>query len=162
MVTTGTHEPPTQTFRMSWLRLYAAMTSGVVVLLIMLFVLLLLLQIVTGGAFAPLNSFNIAAILLSGALFEAAFAIGIAALYPVRVGMRGIHSFNFWGVPGSIEWDDMAFVKPTAYAGLPWLVVQSRRTKNALWLPLFLTDNEAFGQAIVQFAPPNSPLLPLE
>ena len=151
-----------QTFRMSWLRLYAAMTSGVVVLLMLLLVLLLFLQILLGGAFAPLNSFNIAAIFLAGALFEAAFALLIAALYPVRVGARGIHSFNFWGVPGSMEWGDMVVVNPAAYAGLPWIVVHSRRTKNALWLPLFLTDNEAFRQAVVQFAPPNSPLLPSE
>lgn len=148
-------ERPPQTFRMSWLRLYAAMTSGVVVL----FALLIFLHVLLRGALEPSNT---AAILLAGALFKVALALLIAALYPVRVGARGIHSFNFWGVPGSMEWNDMASVKQATYASLPWLVVQSRRTKNALWLPLFFTDNDGFRRAIAQFAPPDSPLLPWE
>ena len=150
---------PAQTFRMSWLRLYAAVTFWAIVALSLPILFLLPLMLFTGQWFTGRAVFTTAAGLLTGLTFGVIFAALIAACYPVHLSNDGLNGFNFWGFRIAIAWNDMVSATPLRFMNLPWLIVRSHRTKNALWLPLFYADNRKFQAAVMQFAPADCPLV---
>ncbi|MES2462604.1 MAG: hypothetical protein V4671_18630 [Armatimonadota bacterium] len=139
---------PVQTFRVSALNLYAAMAFWTALLAVPLHLAFI------GGA--P-HVFELS-LLFVGLLFEFGCALLITACFPVRLSADGIQGQNFWGFSCAMTWDEIASVRPSRAYGLPWLIVRSHQSRNALWLPLFLADPKLFRDTVSRLAPPSSPL----
>ena len=142
-------ERKVRTIRVSWLRLYATMAFLLIVLLVAV------LPLATGHPFATIPI----PLLFGGLMFELAFSFVYAVCFPTRLSAEGVRAFNFWGLPCRMTWDEISAATPSRFLGLPWLIVRSHRTKNALWLPLFYADKPAFWEMLAEFAPPSCPLL---
>ena len=145
----------TQTFTMSWLRLYAAMTSGIV---LTCGPLLILVSVLSAGGKQILLDFGLP-LFLSALLVELVFAVLLAGGHPVHIGAEGIQGFSFWGTRCKITWEEITSATPSRLLELPWLVVRSCVTKDALWLPLFTANPREFREAIARFAPQGCILL---
>jgi hypothetical protein len=143
-------EKKTRTFRLSWLRAYAVLTFWVCLILSVPFGFSLV-----SGEITPAR---LAAILLPALVYLLISAFLYSVCFPTRLNESEVRGFNFWGLPGRMAWEEIASATPSRLLGLPWMIVRSHRTRNALWLPLFYADVPGFWRAVDDFASGDSPL----
>lgn len=91
--------------------------------------------IVTGN-----NSFQVLFLLVPGivlVLCSSAILI-IQGRYKFDIGPDGISCYNFWCRPIETSWDSIEDWRVVRTAGLSYLQVSVRNTKETIWIPLFV------------------------
>jgi hypothetical protein len=86
------------------------------------------------------------------------FALAVVA-FPVYVLDEGVRCYNFYGVYGTIRWDDAIHIRRTNLFGLRYAVVSAPETSVELWLPLYLSDMNGFIAAIQEHVSDDHPLV---
>lgn len=83
----------------------------------------------------------------------------VSRCFPVIANARGLRARNFWGQAREVAWEDISEVKP-----IRWLIwtdfvrISTKESRNIVWLPLFLREQNAFEDKIKQWAPLENPL----
>lgn len=83
----------------------------------------------------------------------------VARFFPVVANANGLRARNFWGLARELRWDEITGVAP-----IRWLIftrfarVSTARSRNLIWLPLFLREQAEFERAVIGWAPPDNAL----
>ena len=57
------------------------------------------------------------------------------------------------GVSRFVKWDCIVELRPIRFGNLAFVRLQTEESKAPMWLPLFLSDEQVFGGALLDFAP---------
>ncbi len=94
-----------------------------------------------------------------------AMAVGCGLLLAIpviffrfSVSASGIKTFNTFGRWRNVGWDEIARVEPVRYNFLPHLRLTVDGVRLSYWLPLLLSEPEAFREAVGRNAGPAHPL----
>ena len=79
-------------------------------------------------------------------------------LFPIIVNANELRGTNTWGKTARVKWTQIIRVKRTHFFTLPYLKISTPQKKNAILLPLFLSDMNGFRAAVARFAAPENPL----
>lgn len=83
----------------------------------------------------------------------------VSRFFPIIANPRGLRARNFWGQAREVAWEDMSAVKP-----IRWLIwtdfakISTPESRNIVWLPLFLREQDEFESNVKQWAPPENAL----
>lgn len=83
----------------------------------------------------------------------------VSRFFPVIANSRGLRARNFWGQAREVAWQDICAVKPIRW--LFWTTfakISTPKSRNIVWLPLFLREQSEFEHEVKQWAPPENAL----
>ncbi len=69
---------------------------------------------------------------------------------------NGIGGQNLIGASRFVEWDSIAEIRPIKIGNLTFVKLITDDGKPPIWLPLFISDEQVFGGALLECAPENS------
>ncbi len=95
---------------------------------------------------------------LPGIATTSVLGLLVVGYFKVVLHAHGIRGYNFWGLSASLTWQEIASVKPVNLFGYRFLRLAPGSAGSALWLPLFLQDMGAVRSAVLEYAPPHSPM----
>lgn len=68
----------------------------------------------------------------------------------------GIGGQNLIGASHFVEWDNIAELRPIKIGNLAFVRLVTEEKKPPMWLPLFISDEQVFGGALLECAPEDS------
>ena len=69
---------------------------------------------------------------------------------------NGIRGQNLIGASRFVEWDSIAELRPITIGNLAFVRLVTEGEKPPMWLPLFISDEQVFGGALLECAPEDS------
>ncbi len=66
---------------------------------------------------------------------------------------NGIGGQNLMGASRFVEWDSIAELRPVKIGNLAFVRLVTEEKKPPMWLPLFISDEQIFGGALLECAP---------
>ncbi|MFV0442114.1 MAG: hypothetical protein ACK5Q5_00935 [Planctomycetaceae bacterium] len=88
-------------------------------------------------------------------------ALSVAILvwrYRFSVGPEGISCYDFWCQPLTTKWDEMREISRIWLPGLAYLRINTDDRYRALWLPLFVAQEDELRELVALHAGPRHPL----
>lgn len=80
-------------------------------------------------------------------------------VFPVGIGPKGLHAYDFWGYYRTVEWEQMQGCHVRSILpGMPYLIIESSGEGAVLTVPRFLENFPLFRELVLQYAPPGNPL----
>ncbi|MCH8204084.1 MAG: PH domain-containing protein [Candidatus Hydrogenedentes bacterium] len=91
-------------------------------------------------------------------IFIAPFYAGVCGLVMSRyfkyvITEDGICGQNLIGASRFVEWDSIAEIRPIKIGNLAFVRLVTEEKKPPMWLPLFISDEQVFGGALLDCAP---------
>lgn len=91
-----------------------------------------------------------------GALLSAAI---VSRFFPILLNERAVRARNFWGLARVVPFEEIASVAPIRWLIFtPMLRISTFKSRNIVWLPLFLVHQGEFEARVREWAPENNPL----
>ncbi len=78
--------------------------------------------------------------------------------FPVRASASELRGRTFIGLSRRVKWQDIESVRSRRWLFTSFLLVSSRGEKTALWLPLFLCEQNEFERCVRSWLAPEHPL----
>jgi hypothetical protein len=95
--------------------------------------------------------------LMTAALSAASVAF-LVWRYKFSVGPEGLACYDFWCRPLTTTWDDMRSAALVRLPGLAYARIITSDRYRAVWLPLFVSDEEGLRELVRLYAGPDHPL----
>jgi hypothetical protein len=117
--------------------------------------------------FSLLISFFVPAFWSKGLAIQSPLFVGLLNLvlttsflfyYKISINPKGIKCTDFWGKFHFVEWSTISYARYSQIGGLLYILISTNKSKNSLWLPLFLNKLSLLRQMVLNHAGENNPL----
>jgi hypothetical protein len=95
---------------------------------------------------------------LTTATLSAASVAFLIWRYKFSVGPDGLACYDFWCRPLTTTWDEMRAASLVRLPGLAYARITTSDRYRAVWLPLFVSDEESLRELVKQYAGAEHPL----